>query len=1027
MRRLPVLASLSLLCALLVAAPAGADPGKVEATGPKVYTAEVTLEQLDLLRQEALDREDFRAEPGAGGKIKLSAVLNEPEAAKFRAQGIALTEQALPQARAAKAAAAGVFRPYSGAGNLREELLKAAKDHPLIAKAVDIGTTVQGKPITALRVTLGARVLPDRVKPAVVYQAAQHAREWITPEMVRRLMHHYLDGYGKDREITKLVNTVDLWFLPVINVDGYDHTFTEGNRLWRKNLRDNDGDGVIETNEGVDLNRNFPHKWGYDNEGSSPVPSSGTYRGPSPGSEPETKAQLAFMQKVKPKFVINWHSAAELLLHGTGWQFFTPTPDDLVHEAILGDTAKPAVENYVPEIGAQLYTTNGETDGHFENAFGALTHTPEMSTCQRAADHDPADEWTRDDCDATGFVFPDDERLIAWEVAKNVPYALSVAKSAYTPDRPVSVVGRTVPDIDPDEFTVAYSGDQQVAALMRRSLPVKLLHYRINGGRTRSVPVSEWKGGERYGDENDHYFAEYRGTVKGQKAGDKVEVWFTAATSKSSRFTYTVRDKAGAEVLVVADEDYKGVNPVYPAGTNAPKYAQQYVQALQNAGRKALVWDIDADGVPHHLGALGHFKGVVWYLGDNRLTQDAADETITVFGAPRQNAQVADRAFHLTLAVRDYLNEGGKVLHAGETAAYFGSVMTTGIFYGLKGYPDRPCVVTVSTRDDCETLSNDFMQYWLGASGRGTVASPTGVEGTGEPFTGVSAGFAAGDNPLNEAGNFVVTSTLLNERDFPLFKSAPAAIYQGRTGPFEPVEGKWYMAARHVNDTYSRMTRTIDLTGVVAAQAPKFEAQFSYNVEEGYDHVIVEARTAGGDDWVTLPDLNGRTTTAIPQECEVGYYLASHPHLLNYLTAGTPCTARSWNAFTGNSGGWQPVAFDLAAYAGKKVELSISYVADPGTGFQGAFVDDTKVTTSGGVLDAEGFETGLGPWTLPGPPAGSVNVGSDFTRANSLGAPAVVTADSVLLGFGLEQLSTPAERDLVMKRAADYLLSDPAR
>ena len=57
----------------------------------------------------------------------------------------------------------------------------------------------------------------------------------------------YVDGYGTDRELTRIINTTDLWFIPVINPDGYDHTFTPGNRLWRKNLRDNNGDGQITT------------------------------------------------------------------------------------------------------------------------------------------------------------------------------------------------------------------------------------------------------------------------------------------------------------------------------------------------------------------------------------------------------------------------------------------------------------------------------------------------------------------------------------------------------------------------------------------------------------------------------------------------------------------------------------------------------------------------------------------------------------------------------------------------------------
>ena len=56
-------------------------------------------------------------------------------------------------------------------------------------------------------------------------------------------------------------------------------------------MRDVNGDGATTIGDGVDLNRNFAYKWGYDNEGSSPFPTSETYRGGGPNSEPETKAQ----------------------------------------------------------------------------------------------------------------------------------------------------------------------------------------------------------------------------------------------------------------------------------------------------------------------------------------------------------------------------------------------------------------------------------------------------------------------------------------------------------------------------------------------------------------------------------------------------------------------------------------------------------------------------------------------------------------------------------------------------------------
>ena len=179
---------------------------------------------------------------------------------------------------------------YSGPGGLQEEFTQIAAQNPKITKLFNFGKTVNGQNILALKVSKNARTTEDGRKPAVLYLGAQHAREWITPEMIRRLAHYFVDNYASNSSIRRLVDDNELWFVPVANPDGYDFTFQDGQRLWRKNLRDNNNDGVIEAGDGVDLNRNLPTKWGYDNEGSSPEPTSETYRGPGPASEPETKA-----------------------------------------------------------------------------------------------------------------------------------------------------------------------------------------------------------------------------------------------------------------------------------------------------------------------------------------------------------------------------------------------------------------------------------------------------------------------------------------------------------------------------------------------------------------------------------------------------------------------------------------------------------------------------------------------------------------------------------------------------------------
>lgn len=148
----------------------------------------------------------------------------------------------------------------------------------------------------------------------------------------------------------------------------------------------------------------------------------------------------AFEKRIGFRYAINYHSASELLLYGVGWQVATPTPDDVAYKSLAGTPEKPAVPGYYPQLSSELYTTNGEADGHAANANGVMMFTPEMTTCQTASAIDPNDRWKPEDC-ASGFNFPDDEKLIQQEFAKNVPFALSVGESAAHPDQPSSSVG----------------------------------------------------------------------------------------------------------------------------------------------------------------------------------------------------------------------------------------------------------------------------------------------------------------------------------------------------------------------------------------------------------------------------------------------------------------------------------------------------------------------------------------------------------------------------------------------------------
>ena len=87
----------------------------------------------------------------------------------------------------------------------------------------------------------------------------------------------------------------------------------------------------------------------------------------------------------------------------------------------------------------------------------------------------------------------------------------------------------------------------------------------------------------------------------------------------------------------------------------------------------------------------------------------------------------------------------------------------------------------------------------------------------------------------------------------------------------------------------------------------------------------------------------------------------------------------------------------------------------------GVFVDDIVVSTGEGSTS---FEAGLDGWAAGAPPGSATNA-NDWIRTTAAGFPvgaAITTPRTIIMGFGVEGISTPAERNAVMGRAMEYLL-----
>ena len=1028
MRRILLCVAVALVALALTTPPAAPAPAVADrADRLDAYTAVVDEHQLALLVAQGFD---VHPEPVEGGS-EVDLVLTRDQRQKLRRQGIQvrLTRvrggQTVQQYAAAQAEGGyEVWRSWDEEGGIRDQMRDVASRNPQIAKLVRIGTSVQGREILAVKLTQGARGIADGARPAVLYSSTQHAREWISTEVNRRLMMWFVDRWrANDPEITELLREHELWFVLVANPDGYQYTF-DTERLWRKTLRDNNGDGRITVGDGIDPNRNFPNHWGYDEEGSSSIPSSETYRGTAPASEPETQALKGLLDDIGFVFQVYWHSAGEWLLYAEGWQIATPTADDPIYFALSGNLDKPAIDGFHPGLSSDvLYVTNGETTDYAHAATGTLAWTPELS----------------EGCPGCGFVFPDDDELVEAEFQRNLPFALSVARSAGDPDDPQSPIGvQTEPfyleSDDPYKaglpgasftFEHSYGDPQPVQVLAKRSLGEVALKYRVNDGAVQTAPTSAWDGGEKYTPAAVHY-RQLRGVVTGTQPGDSVTVWFEGGGETSDSFTYEAVSESGNRVLVVAAEDYSGASPNQAPG---PHYLSYYLDALEANGIDADVYDVDARGrtAPDHLGVLGHYEAAVWYTGDDIVTRPT--------GAGPGNA---DRlAMDEILEFREYLNEGGKVLYTGDWAAeqYTGNV-------GTQRYdPKREILCTAPPPDTdprrCLTLAgsgdgtNDVLQYWFGGylavlgDGVAEDGSAFALSGVEDPFAGVDWTLNGGDSAANQdaTSSFIATSGILPTDEFPQFDSWPSARWDKPGGPFDPHTGEQYVYSQIADVSYKRLTREVE---VPTSGDQTLDFWISRDTEVDWDHVFVEARTADGDDWTTLPDLNGHTTTATGASCEAGWR-ELHPHLDHYqrLNPDGSCTPSGttgeWHAASGASGGWENWEVDLSAWAGQTVEISITYASDWAVQNLGVFVDD--VTLPDGTSTS--FESDLGGWSVPGAPDDSSPNANDWIRTDAAGFPVgavISTPDTLLLGFGLEGISTPAERDEVMRRAMAHLL-----
>ncbi|KXN72301.1 peptidase M14, carboxypeptidase A, partial [Conidiobolus coronatus NRRL 28638] len=197
---------------------------------------------------------------------------------------------------------------YHSTKDIYQFMDRLISKHSSIAKSFDVGKTYKGQTIRGVKISKGN----GSNKKAWILHGGIHSREWITVSTVSYLMDQLITQSESNSKIKNLLNNFDVYLIPVVNVDGYEHTRTQ-DRYWRKNLQPIPGTQCT----GVDLNRNWDYQW--SNSGKDPCKED--YPGTGAFTAPETSNLAKFISNVPNKSVyIDVHAYGNMWMYPYGYK-----------------------------------------------------------------------------------------------------------------------------------------------------------------------------------------------------------------------------------------------------------------------------------------------------------------------------------------------------------------------------------------------------------------------------------------------------------------------------------------------------------------------------------------------------------------------------------------------------------------------------------------------------------------------------------------------------------------------------------
>jgi len=283
----------------------------------------------------------------------------------------------------------GGYHSYDQYNQLMRQM---ATNYPSICKFDSLPIrTYQGRWIYGVKISDNPN-FEDPNEPGFLIDGTHHAREWATPDLVYHFCDSITKVYNTNNEIQQIVDNVELYCFPIINVDGYVYDYSGGGLSWRKN-REPFGGAT-----GTDCNRNYGScanilkgDWGaVDSSKASHSPSNIVMCGAYMNSGDETRALTMYIRNHIINTYMSYHSYGEYFMWGWGFTR-AGTPDATVYSRfgnrMAGMINRLGGGTYLPgQVPVILYAVSGASIdwvyswNHWLNGIANLSYTTEIGT-----------------------------------------------------------------------------------------------------------------------------------------------------------------------------------------------------------------------------------------------------------------------------------------------------------------------------------------------------------------------------------------------------------------------------------------------------------------------------------------------------------------------------------------------------------------------------------------------------------------------------------------------------------------------